>query len=185
MGNYIRGELAKDLSKIDMATVAVRFWSKVEKSDGCWEWAAARDPVCGYGWFRLNGRMWRASQISILLTTGKWPSGCACHRCDNPPCVRPEHLYDGTHEQNMGNMVSRGRFARVLSDDHVRRIHAMASTGAVHREIAEEFSVSRETVGKIARGRIWSHVTTGKTRSPADDALSSGTVSSVSATEGE
>ena len=88
-----------------------RFWSKVAKSDGCWLWTAARNEQ-GYGEFSLDGKLQRAHRVSFYLAHGRWPEPNALHKCDNPPCVRPDHLFEGTHKENMADMTSKGRSVR-------------------------------------------------------------------------
>ena len=89
--------------------VAERFWSKVNKTEGCWEWTAYRNDL-GYGFISLNGKAERSHRVSIFLSSGKWPEKHVLHKCDNPPCVRPDHLYEGTDADNMADMKARGRF---------------------------------------------------------------------------
>lgn len=86
-----------------------RFWSKVEKSDGCWTWIAGCDPQ-GYGTFGLDGKVQKAHRVSYQLAIGPIPAGAhVLHSCDNPPCVRPDHLRAGTRSDNMRDKVARGR----------------------------------------------------------------------------
>jgi len=85
-------------------TVAERFWEKVDKADGCWEWTAYKD-ARGYGSFNLNGRPIRAHQYSYQEAYGPVPQGLEIdHRCRNTGCVKPTHLEAVTHQEN----ISRG-----------------------------------------------------------------------------
>lgn len=91
-----------------------RFWSKVSKGDGCWEWQAGRLPT-GYGRFSDKGVEYKAHRFSWALAHGAIPEGMLiCHRCDNPRCVRPDHLFLGTNSDNQRDMVNknRGRWKR-------------------------------------------------------------------------
>lgn len=86
-----------------------RFWSKVDKSGDCWEWVGYLNEK-GYGKFRLNNKLQRAHRISYALKYGAIPEGMlVCHRCDNPKCVNPEHLFIGTTTDNARDSISKGR----------------------------------------------------------------------------
>lgn len=87
-----------------------RFWSKVQKTDGCWEWTGSRRPK-GYGVFAVNGaRRESAHRVAYALFIGPISAGFfVCHRCDNPRCVRPDHLFLGTQADNMRDMHAKGR----------------------------------------------------------------------------
>lgn len=88
-----------------------RFWSKVRKGDGCWEWTAWINSN-GYGEFTKDHKNLKASRVSWILTYGPIPDGLfVCHHCDNPPCVRPDHLFLGTPLDNMRDMIAKGRGA--------------------------------------------------------------------------
>ena len=87
-----------------------RFWDAVRKSEGCWEWIGARDSR-GYGMFVPGPKHFiRAHVISFWMYFGAIPTGAyICHHCDNPSCVRPDHIYAGTAKTNARDMINRGR----------------------------------------------------------------------------
>lgn len=84
-----------------------RFWSKVEKTETCWVWTKGKDAQ-GYGAFSFNGKNVRAHRFSYELVHGPTELS-VLHHCDNPPCVNPNHLYAGTHSDNMKDAHSRNR----------------------------------------------------------------------------
>lgn len=92
-----------------------RFWTKVHKTEDCWFWLGARDRD-GYGQFHPTGRpgvMVKAHRFAYELTVGRIPVGfLVCHHCDNPPCVRPDHLFAGTNRDNLSDMARKGRSTR-------------------------------------------------------------------------
>lgn len=103
-----------------------RFWARVEKSDGCWVWIGART-TAGYGetW---QGRVLYTHRVAYELTIGPIPADLhVLHRCDNPPCCRPDHLFAGTHADNMRDMFAKGRgpklWQRPRGDRNGRRLH--------------------------------------------------------------
>ncbi len=85
------------------------FWAFVEKTDTCWLWKASK--INGYGNLKENGKNRRASQVSWEITHGKpWPKPLlACHTCDNPACVNPDHIWPGTAKENMRDAHKKGR----------------------------------------------------------------------------
>lgn len=99
-----------DACKYARRDPVTRFWRGVEKGDGCWEWTKSRSRL-GYGTFSLNRRKWvSAHRFAWTLTNGPIPDGlCVLHRCDNPPCVRADHLFLGTLRDNQQDMYAKGR----------------------------------------------------------------------------
>ena len=90
-----------------------RFWDKVDKADGCWEWTACLKKGKkgnGYGFFWLHGKNFRAHRFSWIINFGNISDGlCVLHRCDNRRCVRPDHLFLGTVTDNNVDAIKKGR----------------------------------------------------------------------------
>jgi hypothetical protein len=87
------------------------FWAKVARGADCWEWGGARN-TSGYGWFRFgpDRTPTGAHRVAYELSNGPIPDGLAVlHRCDNPPCVNPAHLFLGTNQDNVTDKVNKGR----------------------------------------------------------------------------
>lgn len=132
------------------------------KTDGCWEWQGSRDKD-GYGLLPYDGEILRANVVALELDGRPVPAGhYGCHSCDNPPCVRADHLYPGTPVQNAADAIARGRNVRgeaqhcaKLTADAVRKIRAAAGT---HEEIAKAFGVARSNVSLIRERKTWRHI---------------------------
>jgi len=110
-----------------------RFWSHVAKSDGCWLWTAHVNRT-GYGHFALSRSRGRsAHRVSHELNIGPIPSGMlVCHRCDNPRCVRPDHLFLGTPSDNMHDKVAKGR-CPLASLTHCKHGHEFTAENTYRR----------------------------------------------------
>lgn len=95
-----------------MRLLSERFWSKVDKqgSTECWPWTASVVKNLGYGQFGMGGTMMRSHRVAWELSNGPIPAGMfVLHKCDNPPCCNPQHLFLGTQTDNMQDALAKGR----------------------------------------------------------------------------
>lgn len=147
--------------------IAPRFWPKVEKSEGCWEWRAHRlkrtRHQLDYGRMKAGGGLRLAHRVSWELHFGPIPPGmCVLHRCDNPGCVRPDHLLLGTIADNNADKANKGRSRsgkQKLTEGQVRAIRdRYAAGGASHASLALEHGVSKAAVSALLAGRSWRNV---------------------------
>lgn len=130
-----------------------RFWSKVQRSPtGCWEWTRYRDRK-GYGRFNVNNTPRLAHRVAWEVTYGAVPDGmCVLHRCDNPPCVNPDHLWLGVVADNQRDMARKGRVGGALFNaTQVQEIRAQCDgrRGTLSR-LARTYGTSRTVIWKIA-----------------------------------
>lgn len=148
-----------------------RFWNKVSKSgNGCWEWIGAKKEsghgVIGIG-TRKNGLI-RVHRLSYIIHYGPISRKIkVCHTCDNPPCVKPDHLFLGTQLDNVRDCIAKGRHVyppyvsgenvgnHKLFKEDIPRIREYAQNGMTHKNIASIFSVSRANISYIIRGNTW------------------------------
>lgn len=154
-----------------------RFWAKVDKTPTCWNWVGALSG--GYGHinaFKERGTLLKAHRLSWELHHNcRIPTGLSVlHRCDNPKCVNPDHLFLGTRDDNMKDAARKGRIKsdvrernRVvkypgeangnskLTAARVRVIREEAADGMPYTEIASLFGVTPTNVGYIVRRLTW------------------------------
>ena len=163
-----------------------RFWAKVDKSGECWLWTDALRPD-GYGYLQRvggrGGRTYLAHRASYEIAYGPIPDGLhVCHHCDNPPCVRPDHLFLGTDLDNIRDMIrkGRGRYVRGdlngtrkhpetrprgsrnaqsrLTESDVPIIRSLLAKGIRQVDIAAQFGISHQVVSTIKLRQAWAHV---------------------------
>lgn len=145
-----------------------RFWSKVEVAEKvkCWLWRGALDPK-GYGQFRHEGRTIKAPRVAYFLRNDEWPDN-ACHHCDNPQCCNPDHLFSGTHADNMRDMVSKGRHKPDRGESHGRAVltdsmvitmrEAYKKGGFSFKDLAAKYGCSFSTVRRVIKRENWTHL---------------------------
>ncbi len=153
-----------------------RFWSKVSKENewlaGCWEWTASLN-THGYGQFVLHPYLRRipfsAHRVSYFLAHKKLPQNIqVCHHCDNRKCCNPQHLFLGTHQDNVDDCVRKGRQTRtrgeahgnaILTEEQVKQIRILNAVDKVRSvELSKRFKVSKSTICAIIYGNRWAHI---------------------------
>ena len=146
-------------------TLRERFDAKhaPEPDKGCWLWNAARCSG-GYGTIKHHGKVVTAHRVAYEVYRGPIPDGMhVCHKCDNRICVNPDHLFLGTHADNMADMSKKNRQARgadngsaKLTEIDVRAIRAENSKS--QSELGKDYGVSQSYISKIKRRESWKHV---------------------------
>jgi HNH endonuclease len=159
-----------------LSPVLERFWSKVDQSGECWEWTGARN-LKGYGKFGIrDGAFVAAHRFAYeLQTTERIPQGLwVLHRCDNPPCVRQDHLFLGTARDNAQDTIAKGRFVlgyrgrgqdnpcAGLTNAQALEIRNRYDAGDSPTSLALEFGTRKNVVIHIGKRRSWRYLTTEK-----------------------
>ena len=171
--------------------VSERFWAKVNKNgptmpgmdSACWVWTAGCN-TCGYGQFRKDGRNVMAHRLAYETDVDSIPDGlCICHRCDNPSCVNPAHLFAGTKAENAHDRDRKGRqvsprgdasgsrkhpercprgeahgMAQIAEADVLAIRERYAAGGITKAALARSLGMSKVHIGDIIRRRSWRHV---------------------------
>lgn len=152
-----------------MASLRAKFdASVVVKDDGCIEWVKARNAY-GYGVVRdEDGKTKLAHRAAWFLAFGTYPEKHLLHRCDNPCCVRVDHLFEGSHAENMADKMAKGRHrwgSRKWAQNEpkpwakltLEQVLAIKAAEGPQSRIAAQYGVSQQTVSDIKRGRRWPH----------------------------
>lgn len=147
-----------------------RFWARVQRGGEtqCWPWEGSTGKK-GHGEFFVSPEQGRvpAHAYALEIASGqRCPEGLeACHRCDNPPCCNPRHIYYGTRQQNVDDMWARERTPRgsartqaKLDEASVLSIRQRFAAGETSTRLAVEYGVSDSLISYIVNGRAWQHV---------------------------
>ena len=151
------------------ALLADRFWSNVRQltSNQCWFWTAS---TCsdGYGHLRVDGHLVGAHRVSWLLAFGRIPDkACVLHRCDNPPCVNPKHLFLGTHQDNTDDKYTKRRGRHFsgsenrnskLTEEQVLQIRQSLDQGVSRQLLSVRYGVTPQNIYRIEKRLTWKHL---------------------------
>lgn len=144
-----------------MTTPEIRFWNKVTKSSACWTWTGSLGGS-RYGVFKLNGKLIKAHRASWVFSGKTIPDGMkVLHRCDNPVCVNPDHLFIGTQRDNILDMENKGRGRHPSGANHSKAKLSEESVEFIRNskipmaDLARQFGVARQSVFKIKRNINW------------------------------
>lgn len=147
-------------------TLMERWSAYVTRGAGCWEWSGYKDPN-GYGRLSIDNRPILAHRVSWEIHRGPLTSADhICHRCDNPSCVRPEHLFLGDHAANMADKMAkkRHRYGVSRGEAHgcskltIEQVHEIRAAEGTVSDIARRFQMSRTQVRDIRERRSWRYV---------------------------
>jgi len=148
-----------------------RFFNKVRKTKKCWIWNGAKTSK-GYGRFKIKGKLKLSHRISYLIRYGMFDENMfICHKCDNPRCVKPSHLFLGTRSDNMIDCYEKGRLyigkgnflkghkdSAILTDRKVIKIKKMIQSGEKLISISKKFKIKYQTIRDLSSGRTYYNV---------------------------
>ena len=149
-------------------TIEQRLVARMKRSpSGCWEWQAYKNR---YGIIRVSGKSIKAHRVAYSVWVGEIPTGLSVlHHCDNSGCINPDHLFLGTQDDNVQDMISKKRHvfpnagkgedhpSSILTDAKVVEIRQRARDGEVQRRIAEHFQISYQHCSDVIRRKCWKH----------------------------
>ncbi len=145
------------------------FWNQLKhEPSGCWEWTRCRTKL-GYGKVLAYGKVMLAHRVAYALHCGEMTKDCVLHRCDNPPCCNPDHLFIGTRLENNRDAAQKGRHvspsfhgeqhpAAKLTNKDIPVIRSRYASGDSYRKIAIDYGVSTGAIGWIIRRQTWAFI---------------------------
>jgi len=139
-----------------------RFWERVQKTETCWLWMGSRTRQ-GYGMVWFHGQHWRAHRLAWHLVNSGVPAVLdVLHRCDNPACVRPDHLFLGSDAENAADRERKGRgkhdlHVKITPADAalIRRLYRRGSADCGGPALARLFGVHHRTIYNVINGTAW------------------------------
>lgn len=177
MDIQILNQMCRPLNDKPKQTYLDRYWTFVDKdaTNGCWEWTGCKC-TNGYGGFSVVNKMFKVHRLSWLIHYGDMPEiegsdyrgTCVLHKCDNPSCVNPAHLFLGTHKENMTDMINKGRknaskgehrYNSKLTEKRVKFIRSWYSYGGItYKDIAAAYGLNETTVSRAINKVSWKHI---------------------------
>jgi hypothetical protein len=162
-----RGKFCTRACKSSREFQVRHFWERVDKTDGCWIWRGGGSE--GYGMVVFQGRFVLAHRLAWELTNGEIRNGLfALHRCDNPPCCNPAHLFLGTHDDNAKDKAAKGRCvslcgeespqAKLTARDVVEMRRLRDTRGLSWRKLARRFHIGNSHARRVCMRESWRHV---------------------------
>lgn len=165
-----------------MKSTLENFLSKISVGDDCWVWKGGLHKD-GYGHLSYCGKYWLSHRLSYQTFVGKIPSGMnILHKCDNPPCCNPKHLFVGTQKDNVHDMEKKGRANHPSGENHgsktkpesrprgeraglakltdnlVLEIREKHASGGTFRGLARQYGVDRVTISAAVKRKTWAHI---------------------------
>lgn len=146
------------------------FWTRIDRREPgqCWNWTGCKSrsswSPSGYGQMRISGKMEKAHRVSWFLRHGVWPTLLVLHRCDNPSCVNPEHLFEGTNADNSHDREMKGRGNKPLGEKHhqarftAEQVQYIRSCDKSSRQLGREYGVSKTAIQLIRQRVNWAHI---------------------------
>lgn len=139
-------------------------WANVKQGLDCWNWTGSVNPS-GYGSVRVGPTSVLAHRAAFFLGVGVLSDKCVCHKCDNPACCNPAHLFLSDHAGNMADLKAKGRRKGIncgadngrakLSDQAAKEIRDKRSEGALLKDLASVYGVGLSTISRACRGENW------------------------------
>ena len=136
--------------------------TKVDKTEDCWNWKAGVQHF-GYGQFSVGHKGYVAHRYSWIMHKGSIPKALfVCHKCDNPKCVNPDHLFLGSQAKNMKDKTKKGRAQKGTDCYNSKltpeKVVAIINDTRYYKEIANEYKISTSLIAKIRAGEAWKHI---------------------------